>query len=1131
MNKRHIGIVVIRDGRVIASRALESGSFVVGSGPSCAIVVKDDSVSPEHAKLHVSADETAIEDLGSEQGTFVGEERISGRVILPFGKKIRLGKVTLETHPYRDDERTIQMVDSDSAEATLVTLGHLTNLPATPGGSKPQSAEVASFVAKYSVGPQVAAGGMGAIMQAQDLAIRRAVAMKLMLEPGRGDETIRFIAEAQVTGQLEHPNIVPVHDIGTNDVGHPFYTMKFVRGHTLKAIITGIRNGDPKLCADFPLARLLTIFQKVCDAIAFAHARGVIHRDLKPDNIMIGDFGEVLVMDWGLAKVLGAEAPQQPAHWKREGATDTRDESINSSRTDHGETGKTISGFILGTPNFMSPEQARGEVEKIDARSDIFALGALLYVILTFDPPFAGGGAEAVLEKVRRCEMVPPVAATAGKKRLPHLPDGRVPESLSAVVMKAMALKPEDRYQTVLQLQRELEAYQNGFATAAENASLMKQIALLVRRNQREFTIGAAAVLLLVTMTVWFVMNLRASERRANQNATLAQKNADEANSQSLKAIKARSQAEDVLEFLVYDMRDELIRVGRLELAEKVRTRVDKYYSQLGLEKSNSRAQRNRVAALNNEGDLALSKGDLGTALKSYRDAVAIAGERAAAEPKNTGWQRDLIVCDGRIGEILQTQGDLAGALKMYRDAFAINERTALADPTNLDWQRDLGVSGTTVGDVLRAQGDLDGALKTYRDALAIAERLTKAEPANVVWQRDLCLSHNKVGAILREQGNLSAALAAHKAALAVMAGLVAADAANAALEWDMAGCHIQIGDVLFAQNNLDGALRSYGAAYDLRKRLAAADPKNAAWQRDLSVTDSKMGDALRLLGDLPGALKSYRETEAILQRLVEIDAANAGWQWDLSASREKIGNVLRDQGDLVGALGVYRTAFAARQKLAASDQTNTGWQQDLAINGKKIGEVLHAQGQPVEALKSYREAMAISMHLASADPKNIRWLLDVKEGHQNIGDALFDQSDFEGALAAYRDALAIMRKLVEANSTNTVWTRDVSMCLERIGDAQRASGDQPGALVSSDEALKLRRKLADADPRNGRDQRETWMLAMKIASSLQKQDAAAAKPYWQQAFDRLSASKKAGLPMSEDDEKILSQLGTMADK
>jgi serine/threonine protein kinase len=324
--------------------------------------------------------------------------------------------------------------------------------------------------ARYETGHEIGHGGMGVVMSAQQPAIRRQVAMKVMLGSDDENSRLRFIEEAQITGQLQHPNIVPVHDLALDEQGRPFYTMKLVQGITLQRVIEGLANREPAIVAAYPLAALLTIYQKVCDAIAFAHSRGVIHRDLKPANLMIGDYGEVLVMDWGLARVLGAKERDVPT-------------AVTSARRDLSYCYGTIEGVLLGTPQYMSPEQSRGETATLDARSDIFALGAILHQMLTLQPAFDGPDSETILDHIRSGKTVPP-HEVAQVKTLPHCPNGLVPQSLSAVVMKALQVKRERRYPNVEALQKDIAAYQGGFATSAEEAGWWRQFTLLVRRHR-----------------------------------------------------------------------------------------------------------------------------------------------------------------------------------------------------------------------------------------------------------------------------------------------------------------------------------------------------------------------------------------------------------------------------------------------------------------------------------------------------------------------------------------------------------------------------------------------------------------------------------------------------------------------
>lgn len=286
---------------------------------------------------------------------------------------------------------------------------------------------------RYQIVRPVARGDMGAILGAIDQTTGRSVAMKVMLEQNDGNDVERFIEEAKVTARLEHPNIVPVHELSVNEQDQVFYTMKFVRGVTLREVLQLLARADASSVEKYPVTTLLTVFQKICDALAFAHSRGVIHPDLKPENVMFGDYGEVLVMDWGTREIsrLGR------AGWGR-------------TPRDAGGGGTagymTMPGAILGTPHYMAPEQARGEVDKLDARADIYSLGAILFHILALRPSVFAKTASEVVEMVGRGE-IEPLASAAGQALL-HLPNGRIPRSLAAVACKALALDPAERYQT-----------------------------------------------------------------------------------------------------------------------------------------------------------------------------------------------------------------------------------------------------------------------------------------------------------------------------------------------------------------------------------------------------------------------------------------------------------------------------------------------------------------------------------------------------------------------------------------------------------------------------------------------------------------------------------------------------------
>ena len=320
-----------------------------------------------------------------------------------------------------------------------------------------------------------ARGGLGEVFVALDAELHREVALKQMLEKHADDPVSRqrFVAEAEITGGLEHPGIVPVYGVGTTALGRPYYAMRFIKGDSLKEAIEHF-HGDDAL-KDNPgrrsleLRKLLRRFTDICNAIDYAHSRGVIHRDLKPANIILGKHGETLVVDWGLAKAIGRADPS------------VGEQTIAPSSSGSSET---LPGSALGTPAYMSPEQAGGDLARLGPRSDVYSLGATLYCLLTGKPPFEGDDIGAILRRVQ-----------AGDFRAPRELNPLLDEALEAVCLKAMATKPEDRYVSCRALADDVERWMADEPVAAWAEPWVRTLLRWLTRHRTGVTGVAAAVL------------------------------------------------------------------------------------------------------------------------------------------------------------------------------------------------------------------------------------------------------------------------------------------------------------------------------------------------------------------------------------------------------------------------------------------------------------------------------------------------------------------------------------------------------------------------------------------------------------------------------------------------------------
>ncbi|MDQ3338363.1 MAG: protein kinase [Myxococcota bacterium] len=869
-------------------------------------------------------------------------------------------------------------VDSCEPCRKVVALLALGSQPTVTPRSVNPWATLDAKTARYAIASVLGSGGMGRILSAFDRQLNRTVALKELHE-ARPDLEARFRREALLTARLEHPNIVSLHEAGTWPSGEPFYTMRLVSGRPLNQVLAEAKTFAERIA-------LLPHVIAVADALAYAHQEGIIHRDLKPHNVMVGEFGETVVIDWGLAKDLKASSDE-----------DSLPGAEPASDMD------TRAGEVIGTPAYMPPEQAAGEV--VDARADVYAIGAILYHLLAGHAPYSGKTGRAVVEAVR-CGPPAPLDRRGG-----------IPHDLIAIIERAMGREPEMRYATARELREDLRRFHSGQLVGAHRYTVGQLVRRWIGKHRTAVVVGAAALVALAAIAVISIRQIVREQRHAE--------------AQRLLAVEHRAQAEDLTRFMLFDLKEKLEPIGKLELLDAVAKKATAYYDRQPASVTDDE-RRQRATVRHNLGDVVKSQGDLPGALAHYRAALAIRADLVARVPSDGEAKSKLAWVQRAIGDVLRTQGDAAGALAEYRSAMAIGEQLVAQDPTNAFWQREVSTSHDKIGRVLLAQGDAPGSLAAHRRALQIRQDQATKSPDNLLMQRNLAVGHSNVGDVLFATEDLAPALVEYRTALAIRERILAKDPTNAAVQRDLSVSHDNIGDVLKAKGDNPGALAAYRLSLVVVGKVASQDPTNATWQRDLVVAHDKVGMELRAQLDLKGALAEYRAALAIATQLAAKDPTNLDWQRDVVIVREHVGDVRLAMQDAAGALAEFRAVVPIKEMLAAKDPTNTTLQRDLSVSHAMIGDALRAQGKAGEALAEYRIDLAMTEKLAAQEPTDAGWRHDLSVSHSNIAKAFEALGKPSEARDEYRAALAIAEELAARDPNNAQWKQEL-VDLQRV--------------------------------------------------------------------------------------------------
>jgi serine/threonine-protein kinase len=920
---------------------------------------------------------------------------------------------------------------------------------------------VPAEIGRYHIEGEIARGGVGVVLRAHDDRFGRSLAVKVLQARYRGQASVarRFLEEAQVLGQLQHPGIPPVHDLGELPDGRPFFAMKLIKGQTLTQLLYDNTNVSQPASRDLP--RFLVLFEQVCRTVAYAHSRGILHRDLKPSNVMVGAFGEVQVMDWGLAKVLASGGRQPP---EESGLQSEDPSTIATVRTADDELATDV-GVVLGTPAYMAPEQARGEIDRIDERADVFGLGALLCVILTGQPPYVGPSTVEVYRLAKD---------GAVKDAHGRLEACGADAELVRLVQACLAAQRDERPRHAGVVADSVAAYQARVQERLRQAELRQaqaQVQVAEERKRRRLTLALAGTVLLLMLGAgaanWWQQRqqaeldkaqaLRRSETQNSVEVALQEALGHEErgrtlldNTASWQATLAAAQAALQRAEALLARVPELTHEALGQRVRQLRARLD------------SEAKDHRLWTAFEQVRFKLydfdARYDDRDAYAEVRGALAKwglpLGEMPSGQAKALLEQRPRPMQD-RLAALLHFCLSRAGAEQKEQRQW-LSEVLAAADPDPWRQQVRQAVTQADAALLTRLVDQVDvsqlplGLVEVAREPLLpkpqagirLLRRAQQRHPG------DFWLNFELAGALLRgvfPSGTV--ARAAQGEERAVVSEAVGFARVAIGLRPDSAPACTNLGVMLLVQGDVAGAIACYRQALDRDPELAPAH-NNLGW-------------ALKARGDEAEAMACFRKS-------LDLDPKLAG-------AHVGLGAVLSKQGDKKGAIACYKKALELDP--------------NYAVAHGRLGWALHEQGDRKGALACYHKALELDPKLAPAH-NDLGWALykqgDVKgalacyqkaldldpklaRAHNNLGWAFYQQGDLKGALTCYHKALELDPKLAHAHNN--------------LGVLRRAQGDVKGAIACYHKALQFDPKLAWAHFNLGNALSAQGDLAGAIAS------------------------------------------------
>ncbi len=810
------------------------------------------------------------------------------------------------------------------------------------GGLVRRQAEDESIVGRH-VGPyrvveEIGRGGMGAVYLARraDEQYESLVAVKVIKRGMDTDAVVRrFRNERQILATLAHPNVARLLDGGTTEDGRPYFVMEYVEGRPLTEYC------DAK---ELSVKERLRLFRKVCAAVSYAHRNLVVHRDIKPGNILVTAEGEPKLLDFGIAKLLDADA---------------------------GESATATLLLRAMTPEYASPEQVRGE--PVTTATDVYSLGVLLYELLTGELPYKLKGRTA--DEITRaiCEQEPARpssriagcglrAADSGDAKSSSNPQSpiRNPQSLKGdldnIVLMALHKEPQLRYASVEQFAEDIDLHLEGLPVRARRGTFGYRASKFIRRNKGGVAAAAAILLTLVggiVLTSWEAHAARAERAKAEERF---------------------AEVREMAHAVMFDYHDAIANLpGSTPVRERMVKDSLKYLDKLSQQAGDDRALLREIAsAYLKVGDVQgrpyyANLGDTSGASESYRKSLAIWQRLTALEPNDAELRGELAMSYERVGRLNTVLGNPAVAVEDLQKAMALYEELLHADPTNRPLRGELALVNMSMGiavgfSATNSLGDTRAAMEYQRKAVAILEPLVAEEPTNLTYREYLTGAFNFTASLYVDGGDLAEALDYYRRALSIDQSLARENSTNSYLQREMAVDYSDICNVLRNTGDNAGSLENGRQALAIFERVSAADPDDANIAKDLAIMHQNMGVTLTKLKDYAGASEHYRTSVRILEGLAAKNPADAELQMRKEWGYYRLSDVQSLAGDTAHAIENAQHARSVLEALVAANAKNSTAAKYLAVVYTQLGKchalLATASGTtPDQRVNRWREA------------------------------------------------------------------------------------------------------------------------------------------------------------------------------